>query len=155
MANLSKHLGRLSLFGEVYSIDPRYNTQSFVTTTSGLDYARQGNRFDLVEDNDDQDRFPDGFRADFLVDDRLVFPGWDLNNDLVPDFNQNDNRVKANSVPDYEEPFLRFLVDRPEFLFGVDMNHKLLGRSIRKRHRAGLPPTAATNKASTSMGAST
>ena len=123
MANLSKHLGRLSLFGEVYSIDPRYNTQSFVTTSSGLDYARQGNRFDLVEDNDDQDRFPDGFRADFLVDDRLVFPGWDLNNDLVPDFNQNDNRVKANAVPDYEEPFLRFLVDRPEFLFGVDMNH--------------------------------
>ena len=111
------------MFGEVYSIDPRYNTQAFVTTTSGLDYARQGNRFDLVEDNDDQDRFPDAFRADFLVDDRQVFPGWDLNNDLVPDFNQNDNRVKANSIPDYEEPFLRFQVDRPEFLFGVDMNH--------------------------------
>ena len=112
-----------TLFGEVYSIDPRYNTQAFVTTTTGLDYARQGNRFDLVEDNDDQDRFPDAFRADFLVDDRQVFPGWDLNNDLVPDFNQNDNRVKANNIPDYQEPFLRFQVDRPEFLFGVDMNH--------------------------------
>ena len=123
MVNVSKRWSEVSFFGEAYSIDPRYNTQSFVTTTTGLDYARQGSRFDLVEDNDDQDRFPDAFRADFLVDDRLVFPGWDLNNDLVPDFNQNDNRVKANSIPDYEEPFLRFQVDRPEFLFGVDMNH--------------------------------
>ena len=123
MVNVRKSWAPFLLFGEVYSIDPHYNTQAFVTTTTGLDYARQGNRFDLVEDNDDQDRFPDAFRADFLVDDRQVFPGWDLNNDLVPDFNQNDNRVKANAIPDYQEPFLRFQVDRPEFLFGVDMNH--------------------------------
>ena len=123
MVNVRKAWAPFTLFGEMYSIDPRYNTQAFVTTTTGLDYARQGNRFDLVEDNDDQDRFPDAFRADFLVDDRQVFPGWDLNNDLVPDFNQNDNRVKANNIPDYQEPFLRFQVDRPEFLFGVDMNH--------------------------------
>ena len=33
---------------------------------------------------------------------------------------RNYNR---NLVPDYEEPFLRFRSDRPEFLFGVDMNH--------------------------------
>ena len=123
MVNGRKAWPPFLLFGEVYSIAPRYNTQAFVTTTTGLDYARAGNRFDLVEDNDDQDRFPDAFRADFLVDDRQVFPGWDLNNDLVPDFNQNDNRVKTNAVPDYQEPFLRFRVDRPEFLFGVDMNH--------------------------------
>ena len=123
MVNVRKTWTPLALFGEVYSMDPRYNTQAFVTTTTGLDYARQGNRFDLVEDNDDQDRFPDAFRADFLADDRQVFPGWDLNNDLVPDFNQNDNRVKTNAIPDYQEPFLRFGVDRPEFLFGVDMNH--------------------------------
>ena len=51
------------------------------------------------------------------------FPGWDQNNDFVPDFNQNDNLVKTNIIPDYEEPFLRFGVDRPEFLFGVDMNN--------------------------------
>ena len=37
------------------------------------------------------------------------------------DLNQNDNRVKLNNVPDYEEPFLRFAVDRPEFLYGMDM----------------------------------
>ena len=123
MLNLSKRGSVLSFFGEAYSLDPRYNTQSFVTTTSGLDYSREDKRFDLVEDNDDQDRYPDNSRADWAFADRLVFPGWDLNNDLVPDFNQNDNRVKANSIPDYEEPFLRFQVDRPEFLFGVDMNH--------------------------------
>ena len=28
-----------------------------------------------------------------------------------------------NSIPDFEEPFLRFSADRPEFLFGVDMNN--------------------------------
>ena len=123
MTNLNKRWAWWSVFAEAYSIDPRYNTQSFVTNAAGIDYARRINRFDMVEDNDDQDRFPDTYRADFRGGDRLVFPGWDVNNDLVPDYNQNDNRVKANSIPDYEEPFLRYQVDRPEYLFGVDMNH--------------------------------
>ena len=45
------------------------------------------------------------------------------NSNFLPDLNQNDNRVKMNNIPDYEEPFLRFDVDRPEFLFGLDMNN--------------------------------
>ena len=123
MLNLSRRAYPFFFFGEVFSMHPRYNTQSFVTTTTGIDYGRVNNRFDLVEDNDDQDRVPDAARADWLQPDRLVFPGWDQNNDFVPDFNQNDNRSKVNAIPDYEEPFLRFSVDRPEFLFGVDMNN--------------------------------
>ena len=65
----------------------------------------------------------DNVRFDFLPGDDRVFPGWDQNNDFIPDFNQNDNAVRANRRPDYDEPFLRFDVDRPEFLFGVDMNN--------------------------------
>ena len=52
-----------------------------------------------------------------------MFPGWDENNDLISDFNQNDNEDRPNLIPDYEEPFLRFHADRPEFLYGTDMNH--------------------------------
>ncbi|MCY3760292.1 MAG: hypothetical protein OXH50_03520, partial [Gemmatimonadetes bacterium] len=45
------------------------------------------------------------------------------NNDFISDFNQNDNRTLRNTLPDYEEPFLRHDVDRPEFLFGIDLNN--------------------------------
>ena len=125
MVNLSKRADPWFLFGEAYSMDPAYNTQTFVTADeSGIvDYERDRYRVDFVEDNDDQDRIPDSFRADWFFPDLQVFPGWDRNLDFVPDFNQNDNRVKMNSIPDFEEPFLRFSADRPEFLFGVDMNN--------------------------------
>ena len=45
------------------------------------------------------------------------------NNDFISAFNQNDNEDSPNLIPDYEEPFLRFYTDRPEFLYGIDMNH--------------------------------
>ena len=79
--------------------------------------------WEFVEDNDDQDRIPDWGRNDALSTDRAVFPGWDENNDFVPDFNQNDNTRRTNLIPDYEEPFLRQNVDRPEFLYGIDANN--------------------------------
>jgi hypothetical protein len=50
-----------------------------------------------------------------------VFPGLDENNDFISDFNQNQNLR-----PDYDEPFLRYDVDPPEFLFGMDMNHNTI-----------------------------
>jgi len=145
MLNLSKKAHPFFFFGEAYALDPGYNTQSFVANASGIiDYsagsaagsdievfwdgssnvqAAQSNLVELVDDNDDQDRIPDNFRADWGSPDLQVFPGWDENGDFLPDLNQNDNRVKMNSIPDYEEPFLRFSVDRPEFLFGMDMNN--------------------------------
>ena len=124
MLNLSRQWSSFFVFGEAYHMDPRYNTQTFVTKDDGsIDYKNDRSRLDLVEDNDDQDRVPDTFRADWAFPDQHVFPGWDQNNDFVPDINQNDSRVRSNSIPDYEEPFLRFTVDRPEFLFGVDMNN--------------------------------
>ena len=125
MVNVSQSRAPWFFFGEAYSMDPFYNTRTFLTSGVGeIDYGdtrRSG--FELVEDNDDHDRVPDTVRADWLEGDKEVFPNWDQNNDFVPDFNQNDNRVRANAIPDYEEAFLRFGVDRPQFLFGVDMNH--------------------------------
>ena len=125
MVNLAHHTDPFFFFGEFYSMDPRYNTRTFTTRPDGvIDYTSERNHVvEMVEDNDDQDIRPDTIRQDWRSGDTQVFPGWDQNNDFIPDFNQNDTITRANSVPDYEEPFLRFGVDRPEFLFGVDMNH--------------------------------
>ena len=113
------------LFGEGYSFHHDYSTSAFVVDAEGnveydntLDY-----RYEFVDDNDDQDRLPDWSRSGSLAGDRIVFPGWDANNDFISDFNQNDNSSVANEIPDYEEPFLRHEVDRPEFLFGPDLNN--------------------------------
>ena len=67
-------------------MDPLYNTRTFVTTGTGeieYDSEREG-IVELVEDNDDQDRYPDTVRFDWLQGDSQVFPGWDQNNDFVP-----------------------------------------------------------------------
>ena len=127
MVNVSRVERSLFFFGEAYSMDPRYTTRTFVTTSDGrIDYQDERSFVvELVEDNDDQDRFPDTQRKDWLAGDLAVFPGWDENNDFIMDFNQNDNRALTNSIPDYDEPFLRHNVDRPEFLFGIDLNNNL------------------------------
>ena len=125
MLNLSRNSYPYFLFAEAYSMDPRYNTRTFTTLSSGfIDYEDERSHVvELVEDNDDQDRAPDTVRKDSRSGDQQVYPGWDENNDFISDFNQNDNRNLSNSIPDYEEPFLRHNVDRPEFLFGIDMNN--------------------------------
>ena len=112
-------------FGEFYSIDGDYSTSAFVTDTDGelrYDFPLR-HVYEFVEDNDDQDSRPDWGRVGNQSVDRQVFPGWDENNDFISDFNQNDNASVPNIVPDYDEPFLRHHVDRPEFLFGIDLNN--------------------------------
>ncbi len=116
----------LFLYGEVFSMDKSYSTTAFICDQGGfIDYENDaGYLFEFVDDNDDQDRFPDwdrknvNQRAEPGGYDVAVFPGLDENNDLVSDFNQNDNLY-----PDYKEPFLKYNVDPPEFLFGMDMNN--------------------------------
>ena len=127
MVNLSRNTYPWFVFGEAYSMDPRYNTRTFTTESSGfIDYEdERAHVVELVEDNDDQDRYPDTVRKDWRAGDQEVYPGWDENNDFISDFNQNDNRFLSNSVPDYEEPFMRHNVDRPEFLFGIDLNNNV------------------------------
>ncbi|NKB70915.1 MAG: hypothetical protein GKR89_27915 [Candidatus Latescibacteria bacterium] len=125
MMNLSRTEYPWFVFGEAYSMDPRYSTTSFVTLSSGfIDYEDERvHVVELVEDNDDQDQFPDTVRKDWLAGDQEVYPGWDENNDFISDYNQNDNQFISNSIPDYEEPFLHHHVDRPEFLFGIDLDN--------------------------------
>jgi len=83
-------------------------------------------RFPLVEDNDDNDQYPDtmieqntmGYRILSSDDPDGVFPGNDADNDGIADNNKNNN-----DIPDYEESFLMFDVDRDEFVFGNDYNN--------------------------------
>ena len=107
-------------YGEVFSMDRDYSTSFLVGDGRGIvDWSDPEHyAFEFVDDNDDQDEYPDWKRPYQPAYDREVFPGLDENNDLVSDFNQNDNLV-----PDYEEPFLQYHVDPPEFLFGMDMNN--------------------------------
>ena len=127
MFNLSRIAYPWFFFGEAYSMDPLYSTRTFVTSSAGdINYDDERRHIvELVDDNDDQDRFPDLVRADWRQGDRTVFPGWDENNDFIPDYNQNDNFSRTNDIPDYDEAFLRHQVERPEFLFGIDLNNNL------------------------------
>ena len=124
IANLSKTAHPFFFFAEAFSVSPRYGTDFVVADAEGvLDYENDFELYEFVDDNDDQDRRPDWRRKGWGPGDDEIFPGWDENNDFISDFNQNDNENSPNLIPDYEEPFLRFAVDRPDFLYGVDMNH--------------------------------
>jgi hypothetical protein len=107
-------------YAEAFGLDDDYSTTAYMVDSAGLlDYEDDVKYlYELVDDNDDQDRLPDWSRQNQRSDDNGVFPGLDENNDYRSDYNQNDN-VR----PDYEEPFLRYSVSPPEFLFGIDMNH--------------------------------
>ena len=124
LLNLSHASYPYFTFAEAFSVSPRYTTaMSVVDETGQLQYTNELQQYEFVEDNDDQDRRPDWKRKNWAAGDDEVFPGWDENNDFISDFNQNDSEISPNRVPDYEEPFLRFHADRPEFLYGLDMNH--------------------------------
>ncbi len=125
LLNISRTEFPYYTFAEFFSVNPNYATHMYtVDRNSGMvDFENRFFRYEFVDDNDDQDRLPDWRRKGWESGDREVFPGWDENNDFISDFNQNDNEDSPNLIPDYEEPFLRFHTDRPEFLYGIDMNH--------------------------------
>jgi hypothetical protein len=124
LLNLSRRSYPYFALAEAFSVPPHYSTAMPLLDPDGkTNYTNTFWRCEFVDDNDDQDQFPDWFRKGSGELDREVFPGMDENNDFVYDFNQNDNEDSPNLIPDYEEPFLRFDADRPEFLYGVDMNH--------------------------------
>ena len=106
-------------YAEAFSLDDTYSTSYWLTGPSGI--IRYKDRipqlYELVDDDDDADATPEWERP-FQPSSSTVFPGYDENGDFIYDHNQN-----RNLQPDYDEPFLRFRSDRPEFLFGFDMNH--------------------------------
>ena len=124
LLNLSRISRPYFAFVEAFSVSPDYSTGLAVVDRNGIvDYDNEFQRYEFVDDNDDQDRLPDWMRSGWTSGDREVFPGWDENSDFISDFNQNDSPTSPNRIPDYDEPFLRFHSDRPEFLYGIDMNH--------------------------------
>ncbi len=77
--------------------------------------------FNLFDDNDDGDQWPDEMPNDTALsgaNDAGVYPGLDQNRDNVPDTDQN-----ANGIPDWEEPFLFYWADPPEFIYDLDFNN--------------------------------
>ena len=124
LLNVSKVAYPYFAYFEAFDVSPQYTTSMIVVGETGrIDYGNDLQRYEFVDDNDDQDRRPDWRREGWNLGDDEVFPGWDENNDFISDFNQNDSEISPNRIPDYEEPFLRLYADRPEFLYGVDMNH--------------------------------
>ena len=108
-----------ALYAEAFSLDDAYSTSYWLTEANGI--IRYKDRvpqlYELVDDDDDSDAMAEWERP-FQSWQATVFPGYDENGDFIYDHNQN-----RNLQPDYDEPFLRFRSDRPEFLFGFDMNH--------------------------------
>ncbi len=141
MLNASWRRGPWSIFGEGFGMEDGYSTSIQPVSREGLiDFSPEATNltYDFVDDNDDQDRQPDQLRfaEGSLVPrrdnpnieirglpDLAVFPGYDENHDFISDFNQNSTPERENFFPDYDEPFLRYRSDRPEFLFGMDLNN--------------------------------
>ena len=162
MVNVARDFYPYYLFGEAFSMDAEYSTtMRFLDSAGRVNYAdtplaNSRYLYDFVDDNDDNDRkndqqriFDDGrtqeeqgtgiLRGFKGYADEAVFPGLDENNDFISDFNQNNTRVRPNSVPDYAEPFLRYSVDRPEYLFSIDMNNNGWGDRFENDNEPDYP----------------
>ena len=119
---------------ELFSMEPDYTTEmrAFVPFELGLTsghlaaLVNQTVYWDLVQDNEDGDRYPDIRMGNVLGSprDRLdrdsdgVFIGQDGDHDGIPDTNRN-----FNEIPDYEEPFLMWDVEPNEYTYGLDRNN--------------------------------
>lgn len=110
--------------GELFSIGPEF-TRQLTGTDAGNLLIGEEITDGFIEDNDDDDRWPDrgpGVRWGHLGasedDPDGIFPGNDEDSDGIPDTNRN-----GNELPDYEEPFLLFDVESPAYFYGRDWNH--------------------------------
>ena len=157
MVNAARNTWPWFVYGEAFGMDEDYSTSFYLTDPTGqVDYGDpERYLFDFVDDNDDLDRWPDqkrAFQGTRQVvagrtlgspregqPDQAVFPGWDENGDFISDFNQNDNPVRPNAIPDFEGT-LSALQRRPA---GVSVRHRpeqqRLDRPFRGRRRSGLP----------------
>ena len=158
MVDLSWRNGPWSVRAEGFGMEEEYTTSVRPVRLPGLtNYDPEATNvlYDFVEDNDDNDRHPDQlrlFEASLVPDPRApnrqifaaradpeVFPGFDENGDFISDFNQNNLVNRPNFFPDYDEPFLRFRSDRPEFLFGIDLNNNGWAERFENDHEPDYP----------------
>ena len=137
---------RWDVGGELFSMGPLYTTE-FRSYLAADEFNLNGNPVAynntllhrMVEDNDDNDRYPDSWYANFdkkqaQMDIDGVFPGLDADSDGIPDTNRNLNRE-----PDYLEPFLMYDADPQEFDYGADVNHNDFIDSRENDWEADLP----------------
>ena len=108
--NASRRFSRAQLGAELFDLPSTYRT-SFEALDPGSPNA-VAQLYELVEDNDDQDEWPD------IQDPDGVFPGLDEDGDGIIDTNVNDNQV-----PDYFEPFLMYYVDPDGYSYGDDFDN--------------------------------
>lgn len=139
--NRSLELGDwpLQLGGELFRMDPDYSGgydsrrggTVFFTDKGGANGTEAFTQeFPLVEDNDDDDRYPDdafedGGRYATQIPGQFgatpwagVFPGLDADGDQTP-----DNDRDRNGVADWTEPFLHYHSDPSDFVYGIDFNN--------------------------------
>ncbi len=137
---------RWGLGGEWFSMGPLYTTE-FRSFIAADEFNLQGFPIPfnntlihrMVEDNDDNDRYPDSWYVFFdkkqaQTDIDGVFPGLDADSDGIPDTNRN-----LNQEPDYLEPFLMYGADPQVFDYGLDLNHNDYIDSRENDWEADLP----------------
>ncbi len=143
---VQRGFNRWDVGGELFSMGPLYTTE-FRSYIAADEFNLNGNPVSynntllhrMVEDNDDNDRYPDSWYASVdkkqaQMDIDGVFPGLDADSDGIPDTNRNLNRE-----PDYLEPFLMYDADPQEFDYGVDLNHNDFIDSRENDWEADLP----------------
>lgn len=131
---VEKDWNRFGFAGEFFKMGKFYrpNMNYFVPSDiagNGVNCRNDTIRMTMLEDNDDDDQYPDtqyrsrsmANRVAALTDPDGVFPGNDLDHDGYADNEKNDN-----NQPDYDEPFLMFDVDPDEFIFGNDFNNNTI-----------------------------
>ena len=132
--NATHWFGHGRLGGELFAINPDFRTdfRTYLDYEIALDngpltgMTNQTVYWELVQDNDDGDRFPDrrignivGFSNDSHDgDDDGVLLGEDDDHDGWPETDRN-----GNGRPDYDEPFLLYEVEPNEYVYGLDRNH--------------------------------
>ena len=135
--NGTRWLGRVRVGGEYFSINPDHQTtlRTYEPITFLCCYAgrmagmvNSTMYWDLVQDNDDGDRYPDRNSGAILGqpfsrevrgrDPDGISVGLDADGDGVPDTNRN-----RNGIPDYEEPFLMYDVEPNDYAYGLDRNN--------------------------------
>ncbi len=132
--NATHWFGQGRIGGEYFAIHPDFRTdmRTFLDWEIGLGNTHlqlmrnQTVYWELVEDNDDGDRFPDrrlGNVPGFTNDNRDgdidgVALAQDEDNDGFPETNRD-----GDLLPDYEEPFLMYDVEPNEYVYGLDRNN--------------------------------
>ena len=110
---------------EYFHMGPDYSTELVVLGTPAVGHFNSTVRLMMVDDNDDNDRFPDSWFQQYIagfvnegVDADGVFPGKDEDGDGRPDTNKN-----GNQLPDYLEPFLMYTVESDDYVYDLDLNN--------------------------------